>query len=89
MENIKEFTNGSPSESKLTAEHRNGTLVRTMEGQAMLKPSPPKLGTDGKDKDMSLEIGSPSKDLVEGVFVATFTINKAPINHGKLIIIER
>jgi hypothetical protein len=88
MENVKEFNNGSPSESKLMAEHRNGALVHTMEGQAMLKPLLPKLGSNGKNKDVSLETGSPSKDLVEGVFVATCTTNEAPTNCGKLIIIE-
>jgi hypothetical protein len=88
MENVKEFNNGSFSESKSAAEHRNGAPVHTVQGQAVLKSSLPKLGSDGRNKDMNLETGSPSKDLVEGVFVATCTTNEAPTNCGKSIVIE-
>jgi hypothetical protein len=43
---------------------------------------------DRKSKDVSLESGSPSKDLVEGISVATCTTNKAPTNCGKSIVIK-
>jgi hypothetical protein len=88
MENVKESNNNSPSKSKSVAEHRNGAPVRTMEGQAVLKSSLPKFGSDGKNKDVSLKTGSPSNDLVEGVFIARCITNKAPTNCGKSIVIE-
>jgi hypothetical protein len=88
MENVKESNNINPSKSKSAAEHRNGAPVRTVEGQAMLKSSLPKLDSDGKNKDVSLGTGSPSKDLVEAVSIATCTTNEAPTNHGKSIVIE-